>query len=105
MEHLTNLTITDFLNPILLAIVALFLRRLLKQFDELLLKVEQLNSTLQDHKKDVSVALTEHKTDVALITEKINGHTREIQEINILWDRIRVVENDITSIKARQYSN
>ena len=79
-----------YIIGILLAVIGVFLFRLLSQIDQLIAIVAELKSTIIEHKGDVSV-----------IKEQITFHAKEIDEMNKLWDRVRAVENEITGIKAR----
>jgi hypothetical protein len=87
-----SISVSDFIIPIMLLIIGVFLSRLLNQFDELLKKFDVLNTTMLEHKADVDV-----------IKEQISNHSKELIDINLLWDRVRIVENDVTTIKARAH--
>ena len=78
-----------YVGTVLLAVIGVFLMRLLRQIDQLITIVAE-----------VKTALIEHKGDVLVIKEQVSNHTKELDDINLLWDRVRIVENDITGIKA-----
>ena len=78
-----------YAGTILLAVIGVFLMRLLLQIDQLITIVAQLKT-----------ALLEHKGDVMVIKELVSNHTKELDGINLLWDRVRNVENDTTRIKS-----
>ena len=74
-----SVTIIGSSITIMLCIIAVFLSRLLRQFDE-------LNQTLIKIDKDLS-------RDVGVLKSRI-------QEFDPLWDRLRSAENSIVAIQS-----
>lgn len=85
-----------YVITLLLTIIGVFLLRLLHQIDQLTNQFKDLIEIVAV----VKTALVEHKGDVLVIKEKIQNQTKDIQDMNGLYDRIRLVENEITGIKA-----
>ena len=71
---------------VLLAIIAMFLKRLLSQFDK-------LNSTMTKIDKDFGA-------DVAVLKSDIRQIRVDLDQISEVADRVRKVENDITAVQA-----
>lgn len=103
MENALYISVVGTLIMILLTIIGWFLNRIAKQYDEaqsthneqfdkLLTKFDVLTEIIYDHKKDVEV-----------IKEQINTHSRELNGVNILFDRVRIVESDIAVLKDRTH--
>ena len=101
MDHPTFLYLIGAFVGILLAVIGVFLKRLLKQlddrseqfdikFDRLLEKFDLLNSTI-----------FEHKADVEVIKEQIHTHARDINSMNNLFDRVRHIESELSGIKVK----
>ena len=86
MDH----SITIYIIGLLLTVIGVFLLRLLKQIDRLIEIVGELKS-----------ALIEHQGTVSVIEEKISFQSKEIEDMNKLFDRVRAVESDIIEMKAR----
>ena len=97
MEHIS---VADFVVPILLAGIAFFLHRLIKQQDQAHKATQLQFSSLLDKIDVLTKTLTDHKTDVAVLAERVGGHTKSINDINKLYDRIRDAENNIAGIKG-----
>ena len=74
-----SVTIIGSSITIMLCIIAVFLSRLLRQFDE-------LNQTLIKIDKDLS-------RDVGVLKSRL-------QEFDPLWDRLRKVETDVVAIQS-----
>jgi len=103
MEQVHYLPIIGAFISLLLLIIGWFLNRLIKQqdlaheqtgaqFKSLLEKFDTLNTTM-----------LEHKTDVEVIKEQINTHSRELGAFNQIFDRIRIVESDVSVLKASRH--
>lgn len=101
MDYAIILSAAGGIIIFLLSSVTWFLNRLInqndtthtenkKQFKELINEVIEVKTTLQDH-----------KTDVAVIKEQISGHTKSLQDVEQLFHRVRVVENDIAVLQVR----
>jgi len=88
-----------YVITLLLTVIGVFLMRLLNQIDELTTQFKDLIDIVAV----VKTALVEHKGDVLVIKEKIENNTKDIQDMNMLYDRIRLVENEITGIKAMRH--
>ena len=88
-----------YVITLLLTVIGVFLMRLLHQIDELTTQFKDLIDIVAV----VKTALVEHKGDVLVIKEKIENNTKDIQDMNMLYDRIRLVENEITGIKAMRH--
>ena len=82
----TILGVIGGLISILLAIIAVFLNRLLAQFDNLQDQFGKLNATMLKIDKDIS-------GDVGVLKVKVN-------ELDTVWDRIRDVEENVIAIKS-----
>ena len=95
------MTVIDFVVPILLAGIAFFLQRLIKQQDHAHTATQTQFASLLDKIDVLTKTLTEHKTDVAVLAERVGSHTKSIDDVNKLYDRVREIENDITGIKAK----
>jgi hypothetical protein len=85
-----------YIAAILLSVIGFFLIRLIGQIDQLTEKFTELIGIVSELK----TTLVEHKGDVLVIKERIDTHSRELDGINKLYDRMRSAENEITSIKA-----
>lgn len=85
-----------YMITLLLTVIGVFLLRLLHQIDQLTNQFRDLIEIVAV----VKTALVEHKGDVLVIKEQINNHTQDIKDMNLLFDRIRIVENELTGIKA-----
>jgi cell division protein FtsB len=71
---------------ILLSVIAVFLFRLLQQFDT-------LNVTVQRIDKDLSGGMGLLKAENVVLKAKVD-------DLNLLWERMRLAENEITMIQA-----
>lgn len=101
MDIALFLSVTGVFVTILLAIVAWFLNRLInqndksheenkKQFSELIQEVKEVRSTLQDH-----------QTDMAVVKEQITFHTDKLKDVNLLFERIRDVNERVIEIETK----
>lgn len=97
---MSHITIANFIVPILLAGIAFFLQRLIKQQDQAHVATQTQFASLLDKIDVLTETLMSHKTDVAVLAERVGNHTKSIDDINKLYDRVREIENDITGIKA-----
>lgn len=86
----------------LLGAVTWFLNRLINQNDTTHIENKEQFKELIDQVIEVKTTLQDHKTDVAVIKEQINNHTKGLQDVEQLFHRVRVVENDIAVIQVRQ---
>lgn len=93
--QISGVAITAFgaLLTMLLAVIAFFLSRLLQQFDGLTKQVENLNATMVRIDKDLSGDVSVLKTENVQLTAKF-------KEFDPVWDRVRSIENRLTSIEA-----
>lgn len=82
----------------LLSIIAFFLSRLLKQFDNLTAQVSNLNSTMQKIDKDLS-------GDVGIIQTRLAGVEAELEDMDPLWDRTRKCEEKIVALETRMQTS
>jgi hypothetical protein len=101
MEQPLFLTIVGTFVLILLGIIGFFLSRIADQYD-----VAQANHNEQFDKLlkkfDVLTEIIyEHKSDVEVIKEQINTHNRALNSIDIIYDRLRVVETEVSVIKSQ----
>lgn len=87
------LSIAGAFVSILLAVIAVFLNRLLKQFDSLNAKVGKLNDTMMRIDKDLSGR-------VAVLDSEHENFKVRIQEFDEVFTRLRTVETDVIAIKA-----
>lgn len=85
-------TISSFIG-LLLAIVAVFLRRLLGQFDALTAQVSKLGETLIRIDKDLS-------GDVSILMERDKANQKRLMELDPVWDRLRDAENRIVALES-----
>lgn len=96
MEHLhisgALLAAGGSLLSALLGIVAFFLSRLVKKFDELTGQVSTLNDTMKRIDKDLS-------GEVGILKEKQQIFQQELGELDQLWDRVRITENNVTALQ------
>lgn len=76
----------------LLGIIAIFLRRLLQQFDNLTATVKDLNATMTRIDKDLS-------GEVGVLQARTEAMQTEIRGLDSLWDRVREVEKDVLAIR------
>ena len=83
---------------LLLGIVGVFLLRLLAQIDKVTAQFNELIIIVSDLK----TTLVEHKGDVMVIKEQISTHARDIEDINKIWDRMRNVESEVAIIRSRR---
>lgn len=77
---------------ILLAIIAFFLSRLLRQFDKLTDTVKDLNDTMTRIDKDLS-------GEVGILQARTEALQTEVRGLDTLWDRVREVEKDVLAIR------
>lgn len=101
MELSLFLTIVGSVILLLLAIIGFFLKRIADQYDQAQENHnEQFDKLLK--KFDVLTEIIyEHKSDVEVIKEQINSHNRELNSINTIYDRLRLVEKDVEVIKSK----
>src|SRR5512139_1104581 len=76
----------------LLGIIAIFLRRLLQQFDKLTDTVKDLNDTMTRIDKDLS-------GEVGILQARTAALQEEVRGLDSLWDRMREVEKDVLAIR------
>ena len=88
---------------IMLTIIGWFLNRIAAQYDQAQKNHNEQFDKLLKKFDTLTAIIYEHKSDVEVIKEQINTHTKEMASINNLFDRVRSVENEITGIKARAY--
>jgi len=82
----TMITIIGSAMTILLGLIAFFLARLIKQFDELQASFKDLIATVSRIDKDLSGDVGVLKTRLA--------------EYDPIWDRLRQVETDLVAVKV-----
>ena len=93
-----------YVNTIVMAMLVYFLIRFMKQFDNLLIKVDKLTDTLSTHQTEVAVGFQETKGTVAIILERQEIQGRILSDLNHLYDRVRIVEIDVSNVKERMNS-
>lgn len=103
MEHEVFLSITGVFILLLLGIIGWFLIRLVKQQDEAHQSNKDQFKELLTKFDILNITMIEHKTDVEVIKEQISNHAIRLGDMNMLYDRVRTVENEISSIKARSH--
>lgn len=86
MDELIFIEIAGGVIMLLLAIIARFLKRLLEQFDK-------LNETMVKMDKDIS-------GKIGIIEVQTIDNGRRLSELDPLWERMRLAENDIAIIKS-----
>ena len=86
----------------LLGAVTWFLKRLISQNDTTHIENKEQFKELINEVIEVKTTLQDHKTDVAVIKEQINHHSQGLKDVEQLFHRVRVVENDIAVIQTRQ---
>lgn len=86
MDDLLFVEVGASIVALLLAVIAFFLSRLLRQFDK-------LNETMIKMDKDIS-----GKIGVIEVMTSDNG--KRLSELDPLWDRMRAAESDIAVIRA-----
>ena len=85
--------VAGWLIPALCSLIVFFLYRLLGQFDTLNKTVVQLNSTMLKIDKDLT-------TKIVVLESTQVQHSTELRGLNEVYDRIRIVENDVGIINA-----
>ena len=85
----------------MLFIIGWFLRRIADQYDSAQLNHNEQFDKLLKKFDILTEIIYEHKSDVEVIKEQISTQKRELLVMNNLFERVRVVENEITGIKAR----
>lgn len=70
----------------LLSVIAVFLGRLLRQFDNLTREMASLNSTMTKIDKDLS-------NDIGILKSKVT-------DLDEMWSRIRATENDVIALQS-----
>jgi hypothetical protein len=93
-----NIDLMVYVVGLLLGIVGVFLLRLLAQIDKVTAQFNELIVIVGDLK----TTLVEHKGDVMVIKEQISTHARDIEDINKIWDRMRNVENKVAIIESKR---
>lgn len=88
----TPIAIFGSVVGLLLGIIAIFLRRLLQQFDKLTDTVKDLNDTMTRIDKDLS-------GEVGVLQARTEALQTEIRGLDSLWDRVREVEKDVLAIR------
>ena len=78
---------------LLLAVIALFLKRLLAQFDALTQQVGKLGETLIRIDSDFN-------GEIALLAERDEMMQRHLAEFSPLWDRVRKVEDGLLHLNS-----
>lgn len=94
--HISGMTVTVIgaVLSLLLAIIAFFLSRLIKQFDELQKQFSTLNGTMMRIDKDLSGEVGVLKAENADLKEKV-------RDLDPLWDRMRDVEKELAVVQGR----
>lgn len=85
--------VVGFAFVVLLSIIAVFLRRLLAQFDGVQQELRDLNRTMLRIDKDLSGDVSVLKSENVTLKEKVD-------DLDNLWDRMRAAETSLASIKA-----
>lgn len=93
-----NIDLMVYVVGLLLGIVGVFLLRLLAQIDKVTSQFNELIVIVGDLK----TTLVEHKGDVMVIKEQISTHARDIEDINKIWDRMRNVESEVAIIRSKR---
>lgn len=88
-----ELAVAGWLVPSLCAVIAVFLYRILGQFDMLNKTVVQLNSTMVKIDKDLS-------TKIVILESNQTQHAAELRGLTEVYNRVRLAENDIAIINA-----
>jgi hypothetical protein len=112
MQAIANLGAMDFIHMVMFATVIFLLKRFIDQydkanqenkiqFDALIIEVKEVKNALTTHQSEVAVGFQETKGVVNLISERIETHEKMLDDLNILYDRVRINETDINVIKER----
>lgn len=78
---------------LLLAIIAVFLRRLLAHIDKMTDQISELGKTLQRIDRDLS-------GEVSVLVERDKATQHRLSELDPVWDRMRSVETRVTTMEA-----
>ena len=112
MQTIANLAAMDFIHMAMFATVIYLLKRFIdeydqanksikQQFDSLIIEVKEVKNALTTHQSEVAVGFKETQGVVNLITERIETHDKMLDDLNILYDRMRETEESIAVLNER----
>jgi hypothetical protein len=101
MEQTLFFSIVGTFILILLAIIGFFLKRIAEQYDAAQENHNQQFDKLLKKFDVLTEIIYEHKSDVEVIKEQINTHNRALNSIDVIYDRLRVVETDLSIFKSK----